>query len=319
MKKVISILLTAILLLSLTACGDTAPDSLVPAVTTTAAAKSTAASSATATTAATTEAGDTTTEAAGTTTTVAATTVTTTAAATTTVTTADTTTTAKTVDLGGWTMKNIVIFGDSISTFSGYSDEGGAYYSENNVKNNVNRVTDTWWNRMAKQYKLNVLQNNSFSGTTIGYTGYEGANVKDTSFITRLQKQVNANFFEQNNVDTIFVFGGTNDSWSGAPVGEVKYRGIKEEDLFKVLPACCYFMNELKKALPNGKIVWVINSGLNFDIVSGMEAACAKYGITCVTLQNIQTQDGHPDVKGMRQIHEQIVAVLDKELPGWNG
>ena len=38
-------------------------------------------------------------------------------------------------------------------------------------------------------------------------------------------------FFRKNNIDTVFIFGGTNDSWlDETPKGELRFSDWKEED-----------------------------------------------------------------------------------------
>ncbi len=323
MKKTAVLLAIAVLLLSVAGCGgDQSATSDVDTVTTTAKTISSTSQSTTTASASTTA----TTTTAGTTAGTMATTTTMTQEVkpmTTTTTTTATQTTRKTVDLKGWRMKNIMILGDSISTFKGHIyEDGGEYYGPNIQDNNVNRVTYTWWYRFAKKNRLNVVQNNSYSGSTIGYTGYDGGDNSvgpRASFITRLQVQAEADFFAQNEIDTVLVFGGTNDSWANAPVGEVQYSGFEKEDLYNVLPATCYLMQELKKAVPNGQIIWIINDGLNQDMCAGMVEAAKHYDISYVWLDDIETQAGHPNIKGMRAIDDQLVAMLDEQLPGWNG
>lgn len=316
MKKVLSILLAAVLLLSLAGCGGTEPDSSVPAVTTTAVAKSTTAAKTTKTTTSTTAATTSTTAAKGTTTAVATTT--TTAAATTTTTAAAPATTTK-APPKEWKMKNILILGDSISTFEGHIPSYYAtYYSAATAPNDVRKVDDTWWYSFAKEYNLNICKNDSWSGSPIGYTGYGGADVSTHhSFLFRLEVLVEDGFFEENDIDTVFVFGGTNDSWADAPIGKLKYAGFKQNDLYEVLPACSYLMKRLKEVVPNGKIVWIINYGLKSEIAQGMVTAAKKYKITYLQLPDYDRIDAHPSVKGMKQIKDLLVAELDKSLPNW--
>lgn len=96
---------------------------------------------------------------------------------------------------------------------------------------------------------------NSWSGSTICYTGYNNADCsKTSSFIYRYMKLKSEGFFQQNEIDGIIVFGGTNDSWANAPLGKLKYSGWHEEDLFNVLPAISYFANILKKDFPNANL-----------------------------------------------------------------
>ena len=121
--------------------------------------------------------------------------------------------------------KNTIIFGDSYSTFKGYIPEGyhPYYLEEGRPETDVTALEETWWHQVVNEAELNLVQNNSWSGSTICFTGYNGNDCSSTSsFIHRLENMIEEKFFEQNRIDKVFVFGGTNDSWCGAPLGEVK-------------------------------------------------------------------------------------------------
>ena len=56
-------------------------------------------------------------------------------------------------------------------------------------------------------------------------------------FICRFNKLAKEGFFKENKVDSVLVFGATNDSWLNRPIGEVKFANRTEEDVKQVLPA----------------------------------------------------------------------------------
>ncbi len=209
-------------------------------------------------------------------------------------------------------LKNVLILGDSYSTCAGYIPEGYAtwYYEQEVEHTDVKSVEETWWYPLMKETNGKLLMNNSWSGTTICNTGYDGVDATDSSFITRFDALVQQGYFMENTVDTLLVFGGTNDSWAGAPIGQVQYGDWTKEDLFKVLPAFCYLLHRAKTVLPKARIVAILNTELNEKIGEGFAAACANYGVKLVVLENIGKTNGHPNVAGMRQIKEQIKGVL---------
>ncbi len=212
-------------------------------------------------------------------------------------------------------LKSVLIFGDSYSTFEGYIPDGfEIYYSKTEGgETDVRAVEDTWWYPLIKKTDLKLIQNNSWSGSTICYMGYNGSDCSETSsFICRFKKLKNAGFFKENDINTVFVFGGTNDSWAGSPIGELKYSDWDKQDLYSVLPAFCYFINELKATLPNADIIPIINTELKCEIEEGFKSACAHYGLKPVVLQNIDKRGGHPTIKGMEEIKNQIIDSL-----GW--
>ena len=207
-------------------------------------------------------------------------------------------------------MKNIMIFGDSYSTFNGYIPKG---YLPFYPTLDVQSVEDTWWKKFVAKTGTNLVLNNSWSGSTICYTGWEKADcAKTSSFIARYRKLKEENFFAQNNVDTVFVFGGTNDSWSDSPLGEMMLSGWTEKDLYNALPAICYFMFTIKSDLPNADIVFIINSGLKEEIVDCIEKAATHCGVTTVRLQVVEKMDGHPTAKGMTDICDELTNALFK-------
>ena len=98
----------------------------------------------------------------------------------------------------------------------------------------VESVEDTWWTKFLKETNSNLVHNNSWSGSTICYTGYAGDCSQTSSFICRYRKLKECGFFKENEIDTIFVFGGTNDSWANAPLGNLQFDSWAEKDLFEV-------------------------------------------------------------------------------------
>ena len=165
---------------------------------------------------------------------------------------------------------NAIIFGDSYSTFAGFVPEGyRVFYSENErPETDVTQVDQTWWYQLADEASMNIVLNNSWSGSTIGHTGYGNTDCsKSSSFICRLRELIAQDFFKNNEIDTVFVFGGTNNCWSNAPLGEAKYCDWAEEELFCVLAAVSYFLKLLKDTLPKAKIYCLINTGLKHGLL----------------------------------------------------
>ena len=108
----------------------------------------------------------------------------------------------------------------------------------------------------------------------------------------------------------MLVFGGTNDSWANAPVGEVKEGEIPWEERFLVLPAFCHFASLLGKCAPDARVIFIVNSELNPEIELGIPKAAELYGHDSVVLRDIDKHSGHPTALGMVQIKDQIKAVL---------
>lgn len=206
---------------------------------------------------------------------------------------------------------NVLILGDSYSTFTGYIPNGfGSWYS--NIKRKETDVTDvqhTWWWQLVNETDSKLVHNNSWSGTTICNTCRQKFDIR-SSFVNRFEKLVHEGFFEQNNIDTVFVFGSTNDSWIDSPIGELMYEGWTEQDLLCVLPAISYLFYRIKSAIPNARIIGIVNTGLKEVIADGIKKAADYFGIEYLQLENISKQYGHPDIEGMKQIKDQILRYI---------
>ena len=155
-----------------------------------------------------------------------------------------------------------------------------------------------------------LVRNDSWSGSPLSFTGWPGDCSTTSSFIYRYEKLSESGFFKENEVDTIFVFGGTNDSWCGAPLGEEKYSDFERDDLFNVLPAICYFMGRLKADHPDKRIVFIANCGIKDEVIDCMAKAADRLGAECIKLHDIDKMAGHPTVLGMEQICDQVIGKL---------
>ena len=205
-------------------------------------------------------------------------------------------------------MKNAIILGDSYSTYKGYIPEGyPTYYPSVDVDS----ADKTWWGMLCEQADVKWIQNNSWSGSPLGFTGYNGDDCsRFGSFIARYRDLKNNGFFEQNKIDTVFVLGGTNDSWADAPLGEVQLGNWEESDLFSVLPAICYLTYILKNDLPEADIILIINTDIKPEIRDCFEVAAKAFGAKFVRLRDVDKVNNHPTAAGMAAICRQVAAVL---------
>lgn len=216
------------------------------------------------------------------------------------------------IGVGGCTSFSIV--GDSYSTFQDWlPSENAVWYppTGSNASNDVRKVQETWWWQLADRTGMTLFMNDSWSGSTICGTGYSGANTLNTSaMVTRVKTHMGQTKVLGPKPDVIFLFGGTNDSWAGSPVGSLKYSDWTDEDLMQVLPAFCSMVNYLQTWNPGCRIINITNSDLKTDITNGLANACAYYGIENIQLKNIEKISGHPSIAGMKAIADQIIAIL---------
>ncbi len=210
-------------------------------------------------------------------------------------------------------MKNekILIFGDSYSTFKGYIPEGHAfYYPKEEDQWGVTDVSKTWWKMLETETESEIVLNNSWSGSTISNIGYSGDCSKTSSFMFRLSTLIEQGFFAQNELDRVFIFGATNDSWIDNPCGKIMYEGWTAEDLNHALPAICWFINKLLTVVPNQKLCYIVNTGLRDEIRNGIIEICEHFGVKHIELNDIDKIQGHPTYQGMLQIKNQVLKNL---------
>ena len=183
--------------------------------------------------------------------------------------------------------QSVTIFGDSYSTFEGYIEPA-----------DVTDVTQTWWHQLLSRKGWHLCMNNSYSGSTISYSGYDGADYSLRSFNTRMTNL--------GSPDIIFVFAGTNDSWAGAPMGDYQYDDFAHANLFQFRPAMARMLEYMTKRYINTRIYFILNDGLRDEVNSSVLTICQHYGVPCIRLHDIDKMSGHPSVKGMQQIASQI-------------
>lgn len=198
--------------------------------------------------------------------------------------------------------KVISILGDSYSTFQGYVEPNTNlvwYRLPRLPRTDVDSVQQTWWGLLtAPQAPYQLGVNNSYSGSTICRTGYEGADYSDRAFITRMD--------HLGEPDIILVFGGTNDSWAGVPIGDYTYEGWTDEELYSFRPAMSYMLDGLQRLYPDAKVYFILNTELSPEINESVQTVCHHYQVSVIHLRDIDKKSGHPSVKGMEAIARQV-------------
>lgn len=210
--------------------------------------------------------------------------------------------------------KTFVVLGDSYSTFAGMvdPDTNFVWYDTAQVNRGGTDVCDAsqmWWAILSDSLGMRMVQNNSFSGSTIGYHGYDddkdgkSDDYSDRAFISRMSNLAEA--------DYILIFGGTNDSWSGEPAGS--YGQFSRDSLYTFRPAMERLLIGLKELHPEAKPVVIINSELRSEITASEQALADKYEVPYVVLYDIAKHWGHPTQAGQRAIAEQVIRALCRQ------
>lgn len=197
--------------------------------------------------------------------------------------------------------KKVSILGDSYSTFQGVIP---AHYSSfyPNDRNDVVEVEQTWWSLYIKSKGYQLEKNDSWGGTTICGTGYGGMDFSRNNFIARVDSL--------GNPDIIFLFGGTNDAWAKSPVGEYQYADWTKEDCMSFRPALACLLEKLQKRYPSAVVYALLNSELAESINESFREICKHYNVQLIELHDIDKQNGHPSISGMKSICEQLIEAI---------
>lgn len=206
----------------------------------------------------------------------------------------------------------VTIFGDSYSTFEGWLEPATNepwYWTENSPyrdkNNDVTKVEQTWWWQVIDQMGWKLEKNNSYSGSTVGYYGYQNENYQPRSFNTRVS--------DLGEPDIILSCCITNDSWTGETVGKYKYANWDENDMWYFRPAMARLCSTIKQNYPLAKIYFILNTELKPEHAESMRVICRHYGLPLIELHDIEKQDGHPSQKGMKAIAQQVMEYIKNE------
>ena len=197
--------------------------------------------------------------------------------------------------------KKVSILGDSYSTFKGVGPSHYAPFYPND-RNDVTEVEQTWWSLYIKAKGYQLEKNDSWGGTTICGTGYGGMDASRNNFIARADSL--------GNPDIIFVFGGTNDAWANSPVGEYQYADWSKEDCKSFRPALACLLDMLQKRYPKATIYSLLNSELREPINESMREVCKHYNVQLIEFHDIDKQNGHPSIIGMKAICDQLIEAI---------
>ncbi len=214
------------------------------------------------------------------------------------------------------TLGNVMILGDSYSTFEGCIPEGyPSYYSKKSVNLGVTKQKHTWWAQVINQTDAKLILNSSYSGSTVCHTGYDGADASSYSFLGRMQALCQQGFFEKTSIDTLIIYGGLNDYWAGAPRGEIRYEALTDSDAYSVYPAFIMLFTAAREALPEARIIFILEEYLDEEMKNSLREICSHFEIETVEMHGISKGSGHPDKTGMTQTADQIISDLEKNKP----
>ncbi len=255
-------------------------------------------------------------------------------------------------DYSGLAGLKLSVLGDSISTYKGYSNDAANTNStigSNNVyyngKNGLTGVEDTWWMQTVNDTGMNLLVNNSWSGSFV----VGGLNSVDAGVGNRAENlHDNTGDNAGTLPDVIAVYMGTNDLSKN--VGDYTSAGFYDnsyvdsdgdgvyDDPTTFAHAYAIMLDKITKAYPEAEIFtftilannWV-NASVNEKINAAIQEISAHYGATVVDiyaetgitaanageymLDNEKTHI-HPNEAGMDLITEAFKKALLEKFQG---
>ena len=208
------------------------------------------------------------------------------------------------------------VLGDSFSSLEGTVDpETNDVFHYDNI--GVTSPEQMWWHKVATEMEWTLDKNNSFSGSLMcNFDDFgAGAYYGPYSFLRRMD--------HLGNPDVIFVFGGTNDLWQGAALGEYVYSDWTEEQLEQVRPALAYMFESLKLLYPKAEVYFMIDmkicsGGVDEEtkqaFIESVHRIASHCGVNWVDIYGIHKNQWHPDVQGQEDIARQVIEVLEADF-----
>lgn len=197
-------------------------------------------------------------------------------------------------------LRRIGFLGDSITTFTGYSEGGSNYYPysdpDGNPEKSLTRVEDTYWYKIVYNLCGNATLDKvlAYGGTTV----INNNKSPRTDFLYRCTEFVNP--------DIIFIHGGTNDKNYDSPLGNYDYdKSEAELDETCFRSAYIKLIKMLQRMHPNAQILIIIGDMLTEPYYTSVEAIADHFNIPYVSFTGYsipKCTGSHPNVAGMNTI-----------------
>ena len=217
---------------------------------------------------------------------------------------------------------NTFIIGDSYSSYAGtipkeynhfYIALGSDEDTPDNAYRNIGGPENMWWSKVLAAGNGNLLLNCSKSGTTVCATTFNNYIDYKDCFVTRTKNYVTGSEINGEPINTVFIFGGTNDSWAKSPIGEITYSDFSDENIKNFAPAYAALINHFKVKVPKAQIISLVNKDKNEEeYVNAMHEICAHYNVPCIDVFGLEMENGHPTANGMQKIAEEVLDFLSK-------
>lgn len=71
-------------------------------------------------------------------------------------------------------------------------------------------------------------------------------------------------------------------------------------------------LSDIRQHYPNIDVYFILNSELKDVINESVKKICNKYQVPVIALHDIDKKNGHPTIKGMKSIADQVLKVIKK-------
>ena len=71
-------------------------------------------------------------------------------------------------------------------------------------------------------------------------------------------------------------------------------------------------LSDIRQHYPNVEVYFILNSELKDVINESVKKICNKYQVSVIALHDIDKKNGHPTIKGMKSIADQVLKVIKK-------
>ncbi len=210
------------------------------------------------------------------------------------------------------------VLGDSFSSLVGTVDpETNDVWPYENI--GVTTAEQMWWHQVANEMEWVLDKNNSFSGSLVSnFDDFDGGeHYGPNSFIRRMD--------QLGDPDVILVFGGTNDIYKRAPLGDFVYANWTDEQLLSYRPAMAYLLDGLKRSYPKATVYFLVDMELCISDTSidpeirenyleSMHRIANHYNVNCIDIYGIHKDWWHPDAEGQDDIARQVIEALQLDF-----
>ena len=179
--------------------------------------------------------------------------------------------------------KKVSVLGDSYSTFTGIIPANYATFYPND-RNDVKEVEQTWWNLYikAKTMYWKKMIHGAAQPSVVQDTE-EWIHREATSFLAWIVLAIpTSSLFSE-----VLTMLGRTRPWVSISI-RIGQKTIAS--FFVLAKICC-----------------ILNSELREPINESMREICTHYQVQLVELHDIEKQNGHPSIKGMKSICEQLL------------